>query len=342
MKVWQLMQGQSGSQAMKTNQPIATKDVDNITEATFSNIYTGPCRPPYLCDFIWNVEAITRQAGAAQKIIGTSNPTTFSVAPQYIIQLDSIKVSCTATPGVYSFKYCITNPNPGAAKLSNFVVTSSVPAGASFGSYSPPINTPIPANSQLCITGTINGSVNLSNICIGAEIQDQVNNFWKASRDTCTNVEPCKCNACDSVKIEVIQKDLKFDTDGNIILNTTISVSPKPVSSIKAELVYYEYKPESDDCMLCNKDSKSFGNFSNGTHTQEWNFAPPQNITNGIPASMVITVPPTVKCCDAVIRWCIRYVITFKDCTVCNKVICYEIKKDGCANENHNPKTGQK
>ena len=32
LKVWQLMQGQSGSQAMRTNQPIVTKDVDNISQ----------------------------------------------------------------------------------------------------------------------------------------------------------------------------------------------------------------------------------------------------------------------------------------------------------------------
>jgi hypothetical protein len=60
MKVWQLMQGQNGTQAMKSNQPIVTKDVDNITEVTVGNLYTGPCKPPYLCDFIWSVEVLTK------------------------------------------------------------------------------------------------------------------------------------------------------------------------------------------------------------------------------------------------------------------------------------------
>lgn len=60
LKVWQLMQGQTGIQAMKTNQPIVTKDVDASTEATISNIYTGPCKPPYLCDFVWSVEVLTK------------------------------------------------------------------------------------------------------------------------------------------------------------------------------------------------------------------------------------------------------------------------------------------
>ncbi|MDO8530155.1 MAG: prepilin-type N-terminal cleavage/methylation domain-containing protein [bacterium] len=60
IKVWQLMQGQNGTQAMKTNQPIITKDVDNVTEVTISGIYTGPCKPPYLCDYIWDVQVISK------------------------------------------------------------------------------------------------------------------------------------------------------------------------------------------------------------------------------------------------------------------------------------------
>jgi hypothetical protein len=60
LKVWQLMQGQNGTSAMKTNQPIVTKDVDNLTEATVSGIYTGPCKPPYLCEFIWSVEVVKK------------------------------------------------------------------------------------------------------------------------------------------------------------------------------------------------------------------------------------------------------------------------------------------
>lgn len=59
LRVWQLMQGQNGASAMKSNQPIVTKDVDTATEATVSGIYTGPCKPPYLCDFVWSVEAVT-------------------------------------------------------------------------------------------------------------------------------------------------------------------------------------------------------------------------------------------------------------------------------------------
>ena len=342
LRVWQLMQGQNGTQAIKTNQPLVVLDVDGnsmsdaLTDGIIRGIITGPCKPPYMCDFIWNVQALNKEGHPVGSNEGTSEPTMFAVS-QYIIQLDSIKVSCTAKPGVYSFSFTLTNPNAGTAKLTNFIATSSVPAGATITSFAPPLNTSIASNAQLTITGTITGSPLLSNICIGAEITDNINSFWKAAKDTCVNVTPCKCNACDSVKIDVVQKDIKFDANGNINLNTNITISPKKVKTIKAELVYFEYKPENDDCMVCNKDSKTFGNFDNGTHTQAWNFSPPKNLSGGQAGSMIITVPPTVKCCDATIRWCIRYVVTFEDCTVCNKLVCYEKKKEGCAKGNPNP-----
>lgn len=57
LRVWQLMQGQNGMEAMRNNQPLVTKELVNITQAAISNLYTGPCRPPYLCNFVWAVDA---------------------------------------------------------------------------------------------------------------------------------------------------------------------------------------------------------------------------------------------------------------------------------------------
>jgi hypothetical protein len=77
LKVWQLMQGQSASEAMRSNQPIATKDVVNITQAAISNLYTGPCRPPYLCDFVWAIEVINSDEIATGKIYAASQQYSF-------------------------------------------------------------------------------------------------------------------------------------------------------------------------------------------------------------------------------------------------------------------------
>ena len=343
LKVWQLMQGQNGTQAMKVNKPIVEKEFQDIlidmkdqTMKAAVDLYTGPCKPPYLCDFIWNVEAITKQAGATPKVIATSNPTMFFVT-QYIIQLDSIKVSCTNKPGVYSFSYTITNPNAGPATLNLFTVTSSVPAGATLSSFTPPVNTVINAGNQLTITGTINGAPNLSNICIGAEIKDVGNAFWKASKDTCVNVLPCKCEDCDEKHFTFTAAPPPVTISNNTIsFNQAITVTTTPaktIKTIKAELVYYEMVPENDMCIPCNKDAATYGHFTNGTNSQEWN-GPQQNL------NISITTPQLTPCCSAVFKWCIRYKIEFTDCTTCNKLVCYEKRKEGC--EKVNPDKNQK
>ncbi|MES2418773.1 MAG: hypothetical protein V4541_11340, partial [Bacteroidota bacterium] len=71
LQVWQLMQGQNSTQARTLNQPILTKDITNLTQATIGNWYPGPCKLPYLCDFIWNVQALNREG----KPIGSNNGT---------------------------------------------------------------------------------------------------------------------------------------------------------------------------------------------------------------------------------------------------------------------------
>lgn len=78
LTVWQLMQGQTGTQAMQVNQPLITKDVDNITQAVVNNLVGGPCLPPYLCDFIWNVQALSREGKPIGGNNGYSNHFRFS------------------------------------------------------------------------------------------------------------------------------------------------------------------------------------------------------------------------------------------------------------------------
>ena len=77
LKVWQLMQGQNGTQAMATNQPIITKDVDNLSQTMITNLISGPCKPPYLCDFVWNVQALNREGKPVGGNNGTSAPAQF-------------------------------------------------------------------------------------------------------------------------------------------------------------------------------------------------------------------------------------------------------------------------
>lgn len=71
LKVWQLMQGQSAASAMKENKPIVIMDVTG-SEATVSDLYTGPCRPPYLCDFVWSADVVNKDTSGE---VGTGDGT---------------------------------------------------------------------------------------------------------------------------------------------------------------------------------------------------------------------------------------------------------------------------
>lgn len=80
LRVWQLMQGQNGTQAMRMNEPKIVRDVVGNTTVTVSGLYTGPCKPPYLCDFIWSVEVIGQGSNGTpgSTPVVMSNPTVFN------------------------------------------------------------------------------------------------------------------------------------------------------------------------------------------------------------------------------------------------------------------------
>ncbi len=72
LRVWQLMQGQKPTQAIKANVPIVEKEVTNINQAIITNIIAEPCSPPYLCSFVWNVQALDKDGKAIGKNNGMS------------------------------------------------------------------------------------------------------------------------------------------------------------------------------------------------------------------------------------------------------------------------------
>lgn len=334
LRVWQLMEGQNGIQAMRTNQPIITKDVDNITQAVVNNVLTGPCKPPYLCDFIWTVQAVNREGKPMGRNNGTSEPFMFSVMNNDIdIQIDSTFISCCAN-GLQNVYILIKNNLASPVKITQLKIdkVNGVPASITISGMSPALPVVIPGNGTQAFTGTIKciDSAKILRFFVAAE--DPVDNAI-----TETEIQPdtlkCKCDVCDKVKIDLPQGAVTINSNNTATVNQSISVSSTPtklVKSVKAELVYFEYVPDSEDCMPCNKDSKTFGNFDNGTHSMQWNYTPPKNLSTPTSLNVTVTLPPTVKCCDATVRFCIRWVVTFEDCTVCNKLVCYEKKKTGC------------
>jgi hypothetical protein len=156
---------------------------------------------------------------------------------------------------------------------------------------------------------------------------------------------PLNCEDCkpEKVKINVspsysisFYNNNSFTLSQNIFINTTPS---KLIRSIKAELSYFEFLPENENCLVCNKDATTYGNFNSGTaallngagagtHAFLFSFLPPKP-SGSFPVQFNISMPPTVNCCDVIVRFCIRYTVAFDDCTFCNVLVCYQRKMKG-------------
>ncbi len=325
LRVWQLMQGQNSTQAMRTNKPIVTKDVADIAEASVSGIYTGPCRPPYLCDYVWQVQALDKAGKPTGSDEGKSEAWSFKVQNNIDIQIDSLKVGC-----------CINGKQSIYLKIKNNLGTSvnivavkykvnGVGASINLIPIAPPLTQLVAGNGTVVFTSSINciDAANFLKFLVDAEdVADPDNKETEVKSDTLT----CRCDACDEKNFSLTAPTPSQINFANNILSFSqplTIVSVKPVKSIKAELVYFEMIPENDYCIPCNKDAATYGHFTNGTNSMEWN-------TVNSPQNFNITTPQMTPCCSAVFRWCIRYKIEFKDCTTCNKLVCYEKRKEGC------------
>lgn len=329
LRVWQLMQGQNGTQAMRANQPIVTKDVDNITQAVVTNLYTGPCKPPYLCDYIWTVQALSRDGKQMGRSNGTSEPFTFKILDDNInTKIDSVDVGCCVN-GKQNIYVKVTNlhlTNPAQVTSIKYRVNGTGPL-TTLSPTVPTIPSTIAANSFKVFTATIN--------CVDSMVTMKfiVETVWPPDPDNINNETAwdtlrCACTACDERNFIFNAPPPKDITISNntITFNQQVTVTttpPKTIKSIQAELVYFEMVPENDMCIPCNKDAAAYGHFTNGTNSQSWNG--PQTSLN-----INITTPQLTPCCSASFRWCIRYKVEFTDCTSCNKLVCYEKKKDGC------------
>ena len=348
LKVWQLMQGQNGQQAMRTNKPYIEKEMVDVTETSVANLYTGPCKPPYLCDFVWQVQALTREGKpACATNEGKSEPYTFKILDDNInTKIDSVKVGC-CEKGKQTIYVKVANLHPtNQAQVTaiKYRVNGTGPL-TTLSPTSPAIPFTIPANSSQAFTATINCVDSMKTMKFIVETNwptdpDNINN------ETAWDTLKCACTACD-------EKNFIFTAPvpGNILVKNgaisfnqpvTISAPGKTVSAIKAELVYFEMVPENDLCIPCNKDAATYGHFNNGTNSQEWTKPIPQQL------NINLTTPLLTPCCSALFKWCIRYVVEMKDskdvCYTCNVLVCYEKKKEGCEKSagNTNPNNDKK
>ena len=340
LRVWQLMQGETGSQAMRQRPPIITKDVADITEASVSGIYTGPCKPPYLCDYIWEVQALNREGKPICSNEGKSEPWSFKIQNNIDIQIDSLKVGCCEN-GKQSIYIKVRN---NLATPVNIVAikykVNGVGASIILSPTSPVIPQTIAGNTFKVFTANIecNPAINFLKFLVDAEdVADPDNKETEVKSDTLN----CMCTACKDIKIQPNEKDKPTVTSTAITQNLNFVTGPGKVKTVKMDLVWFEFIPESDDCLVCTTPASQMGNFSSGTlngvggsgggtHNLTWNFSPPKDMNGGVPLQYNISYPKMVACCGAKAKWCIRYTVTYENCITCSVVVCYETAIKGC------------
>lgn len=74
LRVWQIMERQTIPQALKAT-PMLYKRVVDATQLTVENLITGPCKPPYMCNFIYEIKAMD----ANGNVNNSSEITAFSI-----------------------------------------------------------------------------------------------------------------------------------------------------------------------------------------------------------------------------------------------------------------------
>lgn len=268
LKVWQLMQGQSGTQAMRSNQPIVTKDVDNLTQATVNGVITGPCKPPYLCDFIWSVQAVSRNGKPMGNNEGNSEPYTFKMLGNDIdIQYDSVYVSCCNNNGTQSIYVKIKNNLANTVKITqlNIDKVNGVPNVIPITGLTPGLIATIPGNGSQVFTGTIKCIDTATTIRFFVRAEDGLDNAITET-EVETDTLDCPCDPCRTLNSKVDKDSLIIPKNGNPVQINLIGVftglNPNLIKKVTAEIIFFSIAQTKDtNCAKCVFDSKSYGNF---------------------------------------------------------------------------------
>lgn len=268
LRVWQLMEGQNGPSAMRSNQPLVTKDVDNLTQATVNNLYTGPCKPPYLCDFIWNVQALNRNGKPMGNNNGTSEPFNFKMASNDIdIQIDSVHVGCCGTNGSQNIYIKLKNNLTNTVKITQLNIdkvngaTNVIPIIG----LAPVLAVNIAGGGSQVFTGTIKCIDTAKTIRFFVRAEDAIDNAITET-EVETDTLDCPCDPCRYMSISVDKDSLKLPKNGNPtqvnLIGSFVGLNPNLVKKVTAEIIYFNITQTKDsNCAKCVFDSKNYGNF---------------------------------------------------------------------------------
>ena len=357
VKLFEVADGQQADQATRSNKAVFEKNITNLTQTSFSkskSVNAQGKQPQYT----WTVQATDPGGKPYGSNNGISETSSFMIGDNDIdIAIDSLNVEC-CKDGKQLIRFTIKNNLPNTNTILKKIIITAV--NGNFGMpYPMDISTLVspalpysflPSSTSLSqgrmnFTASVDCNLSMNNLVLKAEAERNTNMGLVTDNDLETDTLNCVCHECDKIKITIPEKAETSYAPGSITLNTPINVSPKKAKKITADIVYYSYIPESDDCAPCNKDSKTYGNFISASfnasgfpanaavpfgHEATWTSNSNSGALLNGQFSFNISTPQLVKCCSAKFHFCIRYTFQFEDCTVCEKVVCYTINKEGC------------
>lgn len=243
------MEGQTATQAIKANQPILTKDIDNITQAIVTNLIDGPCKSPYLCDFVWDVQGTNKDGKGYGANNGTSGLTTFSFGEKSAtaaIRIDTLTTACV-TYGNYSFAVKVENPGN-----MPFSATSLTFSSAGGGITNVVINPVLPAiinagsANAVTFTGTFSytGTTYPTTLIAKVTGNQSANPALTSSDTEQDTLKVCLCNDCKGGTIDLkgfsATPDANNNGQFNIAGNVNVSGLPA-VYGIEFQVQSYDY-----------------------------------------------------------------------------------------------------
>ncbi len=176
------------------------------------------------------------------------------------------------------------------------------------------------------------------------------------------SLPPCPCDYCDDKTITLFEKGELTERDGILNYAASLTIPGVKIKQLKAELIGFSYEPENKNsqCLVCNKDDRSFGNITGGTlslwpsmtmgalgfdgnggntrHTIGWWGGNAVSVNNAN-LNMNISLPPStaLSCCNMNVVFCMRITFMDEQCRSCSMVKCVPwVRKPSKKSEKNN------
>lgn len=161
------------------------------------------------------------------------------------------------------------------------------------------------------------------------------------------NLPCCYCNYCEdpnNSNIQVLENSTSLLGGDNLGIAQHFNISPKNISKVEAELVYFHEDEMDTACKVCRANESEVYTFIN-SNTLSWNSGAAINASAGnmsgtfpskilnwssnnqgnLQFNLTLALPGTaaLSCCERHGTVCIRYKFTDIECKTCEYLVCY-------------------